>query len=115
MEGEEREASERQEKEKLAKFEELRQTWRTSATRANTIELLFQASQSGDGKIYLDVCEDVLKAWNAGTPDGLAADELAQIMESHVWLIPANERTPGVSFRLKEEIAGLRGKSGSSA
>ncbi len=108
VEAEKDEEDDRRAKQKLANFDEFRQTWRTSANRTNTIELLYQGSQSADGKIYLEVCDDVLKAWKAGTLADLSADDLAQIIESHFWLIPANERTPGVSFRLKEEIAGLR-------
>ena len=93
---------------KLAKFDELRQDWASSANKANTVELLYQASQTASGEIYFDTCESVLKAWRAGNVSDMSAGDLAQMLESHFWLLPDNERTPGVSFRLKEEIAGLR-------
>ena len=101
--------------EKLAKFDELRQTWAQSPTRGSTIDLLYEASQVSDGRVYLETCEQVLASWRAGQIADLSADDLAQLLESHFWLLPDRTRTPGVSFRLKEEIAGLRGRSEPSA
>jgi hypothetical protein len=98
----------KQAEEKLAKFEELRQTWRASSTRASTVELLLRASEMGDGKLYLETGEQVLAAWRAGIIGDSHLRCLAQLLEGHFWLLPDSERTPGVSFRLKEEIAGLR-------
>lgn len=96
---------------KLAKFDELRQTWAQKPTRGNTIELLVQASAIADGRVYLETCEHVLSLWRAEQVADLSADDLAQLLDSHFWLLPDGERTPGVSFRLKEEIAGLRRES----
>jgi hypothetical protein len=93
---------------KLEKFEELRQTWRAHSSKANTVELLVQASQTGSGEVYWDTCEAILAAWRAGDVGELLSRDLAQLLESHFWLLPDSERAPGVSFRLKEEIAGLR-------
>lgn len=104
----ERQENLKQAEEKLAKFGELRQTWAQSPNRGSTIELLVQASQISDGKVYLETCEGILASWCAGDIGELSSDDLAQLLESHFWLLPDSERTPGVSFRLKEEIAGLR-------
>jgi hypothetical protein len=93
---------------KLALFWELRQNWELSPTRANTIQLLYEASQAADGKNYVDTCERLVTLWHAGRIAELSAVDLAQLLESHFWLLPHSERTPGVSFRLREEIAGLR-------
>lgn len=95
---------------KLALFEKLRQTWRVSPNRAKTIEMLYQASQTESGKVYLEVSESVLEAWRAGKIADLTADDLAQLLESHFWLLPTTERTPGFSFRIQQEIAALRRK-----
>jgi hypothetical protein len=101
----------KQAEEKLAKFEELRQTWAQSPTRGSTINLLYEASQIADGTVYLETCERILTSWHAGEIADLSADDLAQLLESHFWLLPDSQRTPGVSFRLKQEIAGLRRES----
>ena len=95
---------------KLAKFDELRQNWAKSPNRTSTVEVLYEASRSASGDIFWDTCESVLTAWRAGRIDDLSSNDLAQLLESHFWLLPENERTPGVSFRLKEEIAGLRSR-----
>src|SRR5258707_852536 len=80
------EQARREQAKKLAKFDELRQTWALSANKTNTVELLYQASQTASGEIYFDTCEGVLKAWRAGSVGDLSADDLAQMLESHYWL-----------------------------
>ena len=82
--------------------------WIASPTRPKTIVLLSDAAKSENEHIYLKACKEVLRIWRAGSVDDLSADDLAQLMESHYWLIPAEKRTPGASFLIKEEIAGLR-------
>jgi len=109
----EREEIERQEnlkqaEDKLALFGELRHTWAESPNRGSTAQLLYEASQVADGKVYLETCEQVLASWRAGEIAELSAEDLAQLFESHFWLLRNSKRTPGVSFRLNEEIARLR-------
>ena len=94
--------------EKLVNLEKFRQTWRESPNKAATIELLYMASQTENGEAYLETANIVLKAWQAEKVPDLAADDLAHLLDSHFWLLPTHERTPGVSFRIQQEIAGLR-------
>jgi hypothetical protein len=94
--------------EKLVNLEKIRQTWRESPNKAATIELLYRASQTGNGEVYLETARIVLDVWRAEKVSDLSSDDLAHLLESHFWLLPTHERTPGVSFRLKEETAGLR-------
>jgi hypothetical protein len=107
----ERQESLKQTEEKLALFGELRQTWAQSPNRGSTIELLYEASQVSDGSVYLETCEQIVALWRARQIAELSAADLAHLLESHFWLLPDRTRTPGVSFRLKEEIAGLRRES----
>lgn len=93
---------------KLAKLAEVRQNWLESYDRKNTVELLYRASQCETGEAYFDTCFAVIEAWRAGKIADLTDDDLAQLLESHFWLLPADERTPGVTFRLNGEIADLR-------
>lgn len=114
-EQQEREAAEREElklerERKLAELEALRPTWRSGPMRKNTIELLYLASQSERGMIYAEIAGEIIKVWKNGQIENLSADDLSQLLESHFWLLPAEERTSGVSFSLREEIAGLRRK-----
>jgi hypothetical protein len=92
----------------LESLASLRSAWRALPNRSNTIQLLYLAAKSENGITYLEVCDEVLQGWRLGTLADLSADDLAHVIESHFWLIPASTRTPGVNFRVKEEISGLR-------
>jgi len=82
--------------------------WMASPDRSKTILLLSGAAKSENENIYITACKEVLRIWRTGSVGDLSANDLAQLMESHYWLIPAEKRTPGASFLIKEEIAGLR-------
>jgi hypothetical protein len=98
----------RQDDEKrLASFEEFRQTWRELPSRANTVELLLRASDLERGDIYLDTIDELLHKRS----DVFNDDELAELIESHFWLLPQSERTPGVKFTINRELAALRGRA----
>jgi hypothetical protein len=97
--------------EKLVNLEKLRQTWLESPNKTATIELLYSASQTENSEAYLETVEIVLEAWQTGNISDLTADDLAHLLDSHFWLLPTHERTPGVSFRIQQEIAGLRRES----
>lgn len=92
---------------RLASFYEFRQTWRESATRSNTIELLRRAADIGKADVYLETLDAILH--NRAT--GFSDDDLAQLIESHFWLLPAHERTPGAAHTIKRELAALGGGS----
>lgn len=98
-------------KEKLVNLEKIRQTWRESPSKTATIELLYLASQAENSEAYLETAEAVVEAWRTGEIPGLTADDLAHLLDSHFWLLPTHERTPGVSFRIQQETADLRRKS----
>ena len=97
--------------EKISKVEEFKSVWRDSPTKRNTIEILYLASESGVEKVYVDTATLVLDVWNSVKIENLSTSDLAQLLESHYWLIPTKNRTSGVSFGLNQEIASLRGKS----
>ncbi len=97
--------------EKISKVEEFASVWNDSPTKRNTIEILYLASESGVEKVYIDVARLVLEFWNNDKIENLSASDLAQLLESHYWLIPTENRTSGVTFGLNQEIASLRRKS----
>ena len=105
----ERNAEEREnERQKnLARFEEFRQTWRESPGRTNTVELLVRAAELGSSETYLETVDELLHKRSGAFKD----DELAQLIESHFWLLPQSERTPGVTFTINRELAALRGRA----
>ena len=101
------EIRENERQKRLASFEEFRQTWRELPSRANTVELLFRASELDNGKLYLDTVDELLHKRS----DVFTNDEIAQLIESHFWLLPQSERTPGVTFTINRELAVLRGRA----
>jgi len=94
-----------QKAEKLREFQEF---WEMSPNRRNTVQLLHLAAQTESGKLFSETAESVIQHWQANKIEDLSATNLAQILESHFWLLPNEERTSGVSFWIKQEIAGLR-------
>jgi len=98
--------NERQEHEKkLANFAEFRQTWRASEKKENVTDLLTRAAEFEDGEVFLETVKTIL---DERQNVDLSNEDLKQLIESHFWLLPANERTPGVTFAVNEEIAALR-------
>lgn len=97
--------------EKAEKVNVFLKTWQNTPNRQNTSELLYIASQSESGEIYAKTAAEVLKFWKEGKLVCFSADNLAEILESHFWLISSEQRTSGVKFGLYQELADLRRKS----
>lgn len=96
---------------KAEKVREFQEFWEMSPNKRNTVQLLHLAAQTESGKIFSETAENVIGHWQANKIEDLSATSLAQVLESHFWLLPIEERTSGISFWLKQEIAGLRRKS----
>lgn len=97
--------SRRESEKKLAKFEEFRQTWRASVSRTNTIELLSRAIEFQSGEIYIETVRIILDERPVAD---IADEDLARLIESNFWLLPANEKTPGVTFAINHDLNALR-------
>jgi len=93
--------------ERVAEFNKKVVLWSASPTRASTLEIVGLASGMERGTIYIETVRKVVQAWNRGQITGIAAHELAQLLESQFWLLPTGERTFGGNFSLRDEIAGL--------
>jgi hypothetical protein len=111
IEAEKAEESVRITVQKAEKAREFREFWEMAPNKRNTIQLLNLAAQTESGKFFSETAENVIAHWRAKKIEDLSAEHLAQILESHFWLLPNEERTSGVSFWLKQEIAGLRRSS----
>ena len=93
---------------KLANFAEFRQTWRASEKKENVADLLTRAAEFEDGEVFLETVKTIL---DERQNVDLSNENLIQLIESHFWLLPANERTPGVTFTINQELAALRRKT----
>ena len=94
--------------EKIEKAENFRRDWRTSPDKRKTIELLRLASESENADVFSAVAEDIIKIWRENRIENLTADNLADLLDSHLKTLPQQERTAGALFWLKREIMSLR-------
>lgn len=96
---------------KAEQLNELQKVWTENPNKKNTIELFFLATQTESAKTFSETVKSVIQVWQTGKLESLTAADLAQLAESHLWLLPPQERTSGAVFWLKQEIADLRRKS----
>lgn len=108
---EEREKARRLAEEEKEKIYELEKNWRVSPDKKRTVEMLFVAAEIGDAKMFGEISLNVIKLWREDKVENLPAKDLADLLDSHFRLLPQQERTSGVIFRLKEEIENLRSRS----
>src|SRR6185369_15699674 len=94
--------------ERLAKLDEFRHTWGANPNKRDTARLLSMASECESAAVFSGVTGDVLREWRTGRLDGLSAADLAELIETHLWLLPVTERMSGEGFVLKQEISSLR-------
>jgi hypothetical protein len=85
--------------------------WTLAPDKHKTVELLRLATQCENAKIFFQITESVIKQWRENKIENITASDLANLLDSHFRTLPQQERTSGVGFRLKQEIAELRSKS----
>ena len=95
----------------LAKLDELRHTWGENPTKRDAVTMLVLAAETASADIYSSVVQQVVREWRAGRIDGLSSADLAELVESHLWLLPVGEKTSGAGFVIKQEISSLRSES----
>jgi hypothetical protein len=93
---------------RLAKLEEFRQTWGANPNKKDAMNLLALASECESAAVYSDAVHDVVREWRAGRIEGLSGADLADLIETHLWLLPAQEKMSGNGFVIKQEISKLR-------
>lgn len=104
----ETEAVDDSQEKKLAKLAEIQQTWSADPDKRNTLELLAAAAETGVGEMYAGVAGEVATRFRKRELTGISALDLADLLETHLWLLPAEERMSGEGFLVKQEIAELR-------
>lgn len=107
----ERETARRLAEEKQEKVYELEKKWLASPDKKTLGELLLAASETGSAKLFSKIAENVIKIWREDKIKNLSARNLAELLDSHLRIIPQQERTSGAAFWLREEIKTLRLKS----
>jgi hypothetical protein len=95
---------------KLAKLVEFRQTWKANPNKRDTVSLLLIASECASASVYAETVREVLREWRAKRLDSLSSSDLAELIETHLWLLPPAERMSGEAFVVKQESSDLRSK-----
>jgi hypothetical protein len=94
---------------KLAR--DFQNTWQDQPNKGKTIELLRLAATSEDSETFSETARGVLNFWNDKKIDNLSAQDLADLLDSHLRTLPQQERASGILFWLKQEIESLRRNS----
>ena len=97
--------------EKVKKVIDFQIIWLSAPNKRNTIELFRLAAESESAKTFSEIAENVIKVWDDNSLVDLKANELANLIESHMRILPQQERTSGTLFWLKQEIQSLSTKS----
>ena len=95
--------------ERLELLQTIRENWETDKNKQNTVRLIEAAAANGDAEEFRNVCDAVVGQFRTGDLAGLSARDLAEAIETHYWLLPPTERTPGTGFILRDWMDELRG------
>ncbi len=85
--------------------------WAAQTNRQNTVELLRLAADSESAVIFSQTAKSVIQVCLHEQTGILTAKDLADLLDSHLRILPQQERTSGAAFWLKEEIKRLRRES----
>ncbi|MDQ3133141.1 MAG: hypothetical protein M3Q99_20625, partial [Acidobacteriota bacterium] len=111
LEAEQKEAEHKVLSEKSEKVRELEKVWRNKPNKQNTIELLRLAAESESAAVFSQTAENVIQVWHNEQTGGLSKKDLADLLDSHLRILPQQERLSGAVFWIKREIENLRRKS----
>ncbi len=90
---------------------EFEKVWRNEPNKQNTIELLRLAAESESAEVFSQTEENVIQVWHNEQAGGLSKKDLADLLDSHLRILPQQERLSGAVFWIKREIENLRRKS----
>lgn len=88
--------------------------WRSDRNVKTASELLRVATSSGLEGAFARAANEIIEDLRASRLTGIAESDLAALLDSHLRLLPAEERSSGELFWLKQEIADLAGTRAAS-
>lgn len=102
----------RQAKENKIKLaHDFQKIWQNQPNKGKTIEFLRLAAESENSEVFSETARNVLNFWSDKKIDNLSAQDLADLLDSHLRTLPQQERASGILFWLKQEIQSLRRNS----
>lgn len=97
--------------EKSERVREFEKIWRGEPSKQNTIELFRLAAASESAEIFSQAAENVIQVWRNEQLGGLSKEDLADLLDSHLRILPQQERFSGAIFWIRQEIEILRRNS----
>ena len=85
--------------------------WRTRPDAATAAELLRASAEHGLQGDFSRAAREITQQFHTSGIAGLSRGDLAILLESHIMLLPTEERGSGAIFWLKQEVADLRSDS----
>ena len=85
--------------------------WRSTPDGKHAAELLRVTAERGLDGDFSRAAGEILDVFYGPGVDGLSSGDLAELVDSHIRLLPVSERGSGAIFWLKQEIAKLRPES----
>jgi hypothetical protein len=82
--------------------------WRDGRSPRDAAELLERAAMIGEAELFAEVAEEILKNPSEQGTNELSRANAAALVESHMRLLPQEDRSSGALFWVKEEVARLR-------
>ena len=93
---------------KIEAAREIRKIWTNEPNKLNTLELFRLAAESADAATFSETAETVIKFRRENGLKNLSANDLADLLDSHLAALPHQERTAGALFWLRREIMSFR-------
>lgn len=87
--------------------------WRAAPRGENTAVLLRVTAESGTDGDFARAAGEIMTKFRESGIHGLSDIDVAALLDSHIWLLSAQERASGTIFWLKQEVADLRSVKGS--
>ena len=108
LESEQKEAEHKVLSGKSETMREFEKVWRNEPNKQNTIEFLRLAAESQSAEVFSQTAENVIQVWHHKRAGGLSKKDLADLLDSHLRILPQQERLSGAMFWIKREIERLR-------
>lgn len=96
---------------KIKAVREFRKVWTDEPNRENSLELFRLAAESENAEIFSETAEAVIEFRRESKAANLTANDLADLLDSHLRILPRQERLSGAVFWVRREIENLRRES----
>jgi hypothetical protein len=99
----------------LTQIDDALRAWRSDHSISSAATVLMQMIGKGDADTFSRAAGEIIEYHRATDFQTVSVASVADLIDSHMRLLPVSERSSGTLFWLREEISRLRSVSGVSA